>query len=172
MLEGRFNRSRTASWLCTRKADWHIVYLSFRQVLSPICLCDELLVHYDAAKNTCASLCCPCPTLCARVCCHRNRLPQMHRPWAKAAAHSCPGALWLSCCTGYRHSHTHHAETLLCRYSNQQGVEIRPYDFGGLNGVVALDPDAIHLTSTFRPLAMALKFAGALSISTFHLSGC
>lgn len=52
--------------------------------------------------------------------------------------------------------HRHHA----CRYSNQQGVHIRPHDFGGLAGIAALDPSSEKLTATYRPLITALESVG------------
>lgn len=51
MLDGKLNRTETAEWYCTKKADWRVVYLSFREALSPVCLCDELKVHYDETNN-------------------------------------------------------------------------------------------------------------------------
>eukprot|EP01024_Parvocaulis_polyphysoides_P041084 TRINITY_DN3762_c0_g1_i5.p1 TRINITY_DN3762_c0_g1~~TRINITY_DN3762_c0_g1_i5.p1 ORF type:complete len:198 (-),score=17.10 TRINITY_DN3762_c0_g1_i5:49-642(-) len=46
------------------------------------------------------------------------------------------------------------------RYSNQPGVEIRAYDFGGINGVVAYDPDQQWLTQTFLDIAQDLQKDG------------
>lgn len=46
------------------------------------------------------------------------------------------------------------------RYENQTGVEIRPYKFGGLAGVAALDPALPRYTGTFEPLIKALSEAG------------
>ena len=34
------------------------------------------------------------------------------------------------------------------RYLDQDGVDIRPHDFGGLSGVAALDPSEERLTAT------------------------
>lgn len=45
VLDAKLNRKDAAEWYCTRKSDWRIVFLSFREALSPTCLCDELLVH-------------------------------------------------------------------------------------------------------------------------------
>ena len=47
-----------------------------------------------------------------------------------------------------------------CRYANQTGVEIRPYKFGALAGVAALDPALPKYTGTFAPLIDALSEAG------------
>ena len=47
-----------------------------------------------------------------------------------------------------------------CSYHNQEGVRIRPHDFGGLTGVAALDPSTPELTATYLPLIKALQAAG------------
>ena len=47
-----------------------------------------------------------------------------------------------------------------CRYHNQTGVEIRPYDWGGLTGVAALDPDAPAYSGTYLELINGLKDEG------------
>lgn len=39
-----------------------------------------------------------------------------------------------------------------CRYSNNTGVEIRPYKFGGLEGVAALDPQLPDTTATYATM--------------------
>ena len=39
-----------------------------------------------------------------------------------------------------------------CRYSNNTGVEIRPYKFGGLEGVAALDPQLPDSTATYAAM--------------------
>jgi Lecithin:cholesterol acyltransferase len=39
-------------------------------------------------------------------------------------------------------------------------VTIRAHDFGGLNGVAALDPSEPYLTATYQPLIKALKKIG------------
>ena len=49
---------------------------------------------------------------------------------------------------------------MACRYANQTGVEIRPYKFGALAGVAALDPALPKYTGTFAPLIDALSEAG------------
>jgi hypothetical protein len=54
VLDAKLNRTKAVSWFCTRRADWRVVFLSFREVLSPACLCDELLVFYDSDTHTCA----------------------------------------------------------------------------------------------------------------------
>ncbi|KAK9850975.1 hypothetical protein WJX84_006128 [Apatococcus fuscideae] len=46
------------------------------------------------------------------------------------------------------------------RYHNQTGVEIRPYDWGGLTGVAALDPDAPAYSGTYLELINGLKDEG------------
>lgn len=46
------------------------------------------------------------------------------------------------------------------RYKNQEGVEIRPHDYGGLRGVAALDPSSASLTATYQPLISALEAVG------------
>lgn len=46
------------------------------------------------------------------------------------------------------------------RYHNQTGVEIRPYDWGGLEGVAALDPDAPSYSGTYSELLKGLQAKG------------
>ncbi|KAK9841450.1 hypothetical protein WJX74_006021 [Apatococcus lobatus] len=46
------------------------------------------------------------------------------------------------------------------RYHNQTGVEIRPYDWGGLTGVAALDPDAPSYSGTYSELIKGLQDKG------------
>lgn len=46
------------------------------------------------------------------------------------------------------------------RYRNQTGVQIRPYDWGGLGGLEALDPGLPQLTPIYRALAQGLKDEG------------
>ena len=48
---------------------------------------------------------------------------------------------------------------LPCRYKNASGVEIRPYDFGGLGGVYDIDP-GVSLTGIYSTLIDHLKSAG------------
>jgi len=43
------------------------------------------------------------------------------------------------------------------RYSNIEGVEIRPVDFGGVGGVGCLDPQFCGISSYFNPLIKALE---------------
>ncbi|KAL3143630.1 hypothetical protein ABBQ38_002426 [Trebouxia sp. C0009 RCD-2024] len=45
-------------------------------------------------------------------------------------------------------------------YNNQEGIEIRPYDFGGLGGIYSIDPDLPGFTATYRPIIEKLKDAG------------
>lgn len=45
-------------------------------------------------------------------------------------------------------------------YQNQTGVEIRPYNFGGLQGITALDPELPGATGYFAKLIVALGEAG------------
>lgn len=124
MLDAQLNRTKTISWFCTKRANWRVVYLSFREVLDPECLCDELLVFYDAKTQRCVA-----------------HLP----PSAWRAGPSCAHGLTVK---------------LRCSYHNQEGVRIRPHDFGGLTGVAALDPSTPELTATYLPLINALKEAG------------
>jgi hypothetical protein len=61
--------------------------------------------------------------------------------------------------------HAHMAEKgkaspLPHRYHNQEGVNIRPHDFGGLSGIASLDPSRPELTATYLPLIRALKRFG------------
>lgn len=68
VLDAKLNRTQTAAWYCTRTADWRVVYFSFREALSPLCLCDELMVHYDEANNQYAfSIMLQCHQLCTKV---------------------------------------------------------------------------------------------------------
>ena len=46
------------------------------------------------------------------------------------------------------------------RYHNRTGVEIRPYDWGGLAGVAALDPDAPSYSGTYSELIKGLQDKG------------
>ena len=46
------------------------------------------------------------------------------------------------------------------RYNNQEGVDVRPHDYGGMNGIASLDPSSPWLTATYLPLIKALKAAG------------
>lgn len=46
------------------------------------------------------------------------------------------------------------------RYRNQTGVEIRAYDFGGLDGIAALDPDLKSASGTYDKLIEELQKAG------------
>ena len=46
------------------------------------------------------------------------------------------------------------------RYHNRTGVEIRPYDWGGLTGVAALDPDAPSYSGTYSELIKGLQDKG------------
>lgn len=46
-----------------------------------------------------------------------------------------------------------------CRYKNASGVEIRPYDYGGLGGVYDIDP-GVSLTGIYSTLIDHLKSAG------------
>jgi hypothetical protein len=55
VLEAKLNRTTTVSWFCTKRADWRVVYLSFREMLTPGCLCDELLLFYNRSTGMCAS---------------------------------------------------------------------------------------------------------------------
>jgi Lecithin:cholesterol acyltransferase len=48
----------------------------------------------------------------------------------------------------------------LSRFRNQPGVQIRPHDFGGLQGIISLDPSDPKLTATYLPLVSALGAAG------------
>lgn len=43
------------------------------------------------------------------------------------------------------------------RYSNIEGVEIRPVDFGGVGGIGCLDPQFCGISSYFNPLIKALE---------------
>lgn len=48
----------------------------------------------------------------------------------------------------------------LYSYSNQPGVEIRPYDFGGLGGIYSIDPDLPNWSATYKPIIDKLKENG------------
>lgn len=47
-----------------------------------------------------------------------------------------------------------------CSYHNQEGIQIRPYDFGGLGGIYSIDPDLPGFTATYKPIIEKLKDAG------------
>ena len=47
-----------------------------------------------------------------------------------------------------------------CSYHNQEGIQIRPYDFGGLGGIYSIDPDLPGFTATYKPIIDKLKDAG------------
>jgi hypothetical protein len=47
-----------------------------------------------------------------------------------------------------------------CNYKHQEGVHIKPHDFGGLSGVAALDPGRPKLTATYANLISFLKRCG------------
>ena len=46
------------------------------------------------------------------------------------------------------------------RYHNQHGVDVRGHDFGGMQGIAALDPSEPRFTATYLPLIRALEAAG------------
>lgn len=46
------------------------------------------------------------------------------------------------------------------RYHNQPGIEIRPYDFGGLGGIYSIDPALPAFTATYKPIIDKLLDAG------------
>ena len=48
----------------------------------------------------------------------------------------------------------------MCRYHNQPGIEIRPYDFGGLGGIYSIDPALPAFTATYKPIIDKLLDAG------------
>lgn len=54
VLDARLNRTEAVAWYCTKRADWRVIFLSFREVLSPECLCDELRMFYDRDAQQCA----------------------------------------------------------------------------------------------------------------------
>ena len=60
----------------------------------------------------------------------------------------------------HRVASTQMSVTPLCRYHNNTGVQIRPYKFGGLEGVAALDPQLPGASGTFADLIAALGQAG------------
>ena len=49
---------------------------------------------------------------------------------------------------------------VLCSYHNQPGIEIRPYDFGGLGGIYSIDPDLPNWSSTYKPIIDKLQMLG------------
>ena len=49
---------------------------------------------------------------------------------------------------------------LLHRFINQPGVQIRPHDFGGLKGILSLDPARPTYSATYLPLVKALEAVG------------
>ena len=49
---------------------------------------------------------------------------------------------------------------LWCSYANASGVEIRPYDFGGVGGIYSIDPDLPTATSTYKVIVDRLTEAG------------
>ena len=51
-------------------------------------------------------------------------------------------------------------EQCVHRYHNQTGVEIRPYQFGNLSGIAALDPSLSSVSGTYEKLISALIDAG------------
>lgn len=46
------------------------------------------------------------------------------------------------------------------RYHNHEGVDIRPYDWGGLGGVSSLDPSVPRLSEIYAVVIEALTVAG------------
>ena len=50
--------------------------------------------------------------------------------------------------------------SLACSYRNQEGIQIRPYDFGGLGGIYSIDPDLPSFTATYKPIIDKLTDAG------------
>ena len=52
VLDAKIHRREAAEWYCTKHSDWRIVFLSFREALSPTCLCDELVVHTIAGEHS------------------------------------------------------------------------------------------------------------------------
>ena len=54
----------------------------------------------------------------------------------------------------------HESAGCMYRYENQTGVDIRAYDFGGLGGVAALDPDLASASGTYDKLIDGLEKAG------------
>ncbi len=51
-------------------------------------------------------------------------------------------------------------QLLSCSYHNQEGIQIRPYDFGGLGGIYSIDPDLPGFTATYKPIIDKLTEAG------------
>ena len=49
---------------------------------------------------------------------------------------------------------------MACSYHNQEGIQIRPYDFGGLGGIYSIDPDLPGFTATYKPIIDKLTDAG------------
>lgn len=47
-----------------------------------------------------------------------------------------------------------------CSYHNQEGIQIRPFDFGGLGGIYSIDPALPSFTSTYKPIIEKLQDAG------------
>lgn len=45
-------------------------------------------------------------------------------------------------------------------YHNKEGIQIRPYDFGGLGGIYSIDPDLPGFTATYKPIIDKLTDAG------------
>ncbi|KAA6421991.1 MAG: Lecithin:cholesterol acyltransferase family [Trebouxia sp. A1-2] len=45
-------------------------------------------------------------------------------------------------------------------YHNQEGIQIRPFDFGGLGGIYSIDPDLPGFTATYKPIIDKLIDAG------------
>eukprot|EP01026_Neomeris_dumetosa_P046799 TRINITY_DN3998_c0_g2_i10.p1 TRINITY_DN3998_c0_g2~~TRINITY_DN3998_c0_g2_i10.p1 ORF type:complete len:400 (+),score=48.12 TRINITY_DN3998_c0_g2_i10:149-1348(+) len=97
VIEGKFDRPHVPYWDCSRKSDWHTVFLSLWEAARPNCLINELEVFYDPNTG---------------------------------------------------------------KYSNQPGVQLRAYDFGGIDGVIALDPNEKWLTQTFLSITEDLQDDG------------
>lgn len=47
-----------------------------------------------------------------------------------------------------------------CSYTNQPGIEIRPYDFGGLRGIYSINPDLPNFSATYKPIIDKLFAVG------------
>ncbi len=58
--------------------------------------------------------------------------------------------------------HTSEQQCSFCNaaITNQEGIQIRSFDFGGLGGIYSIDPDLPGFTATYKPIIDKLTEAG------------